>query len=214
MPESLQRKNIKAVINACKLAWNKNLMPGFSGNASLRFENGAFVITRSGTPKGLLKDEDFLLMDLRGNILAGAGKPSSEWRMHAALYENFPSCQALLHTHPPCLQSLDLLLDSNPNFQELFLDAPLFETLMWKPRLHFAEVLPPGSNELAQSCVAALEQASLELPCGIWMRRHGITALGNSLEDALCLTEELEHLARLQLNLAACRGGSGKKVSD
>lgn len=193
-------KRVESLIKICRLAWDKGLMPGFSGNASLRLHNDNMLITRSGTGKGLLKHSDLLVIDFQGNILAGYGKPSSEWRMHAALYGACGGCRAILHTHPACLQSVDMLLAENENFENLFLNLPLFEAGIWKARLRFAPACPPGSSELAQKCITSGKLPS-ELPNGVWMRQHGLTVLGASLEEALCLTEELEHLGRLQLNL-------------
>lgn len=178
-------------------------MPGFSGNASLRLSNNSILITCAGAGKGLLKPKDLLLIDFQGAILAGSGKPSSEWRMHAALYASRDDCRAILHTHPPCLQSLDMMLAADENFEDIFLNLPLYESGMWKARLRFAPACAPGSTELANSCALPAEMQPDKLPYGVWMRQHGLTIPGRSLEEALCLTEEMEHLGRLQLNLLA-----------
>ena len=58
----------------------------------------------------------------------------------------------------------------------------------------FAPALPPGTVELAQ----AVAQAARTSPA-VWMAGHGLCSTGASLAEALCLTEELEHLAAIQL---------------
>ena len=65
---------------------------------------------------------------------------------------------------------------------------------MWRARLGFAPALPPGTKELAD----AVARASLDHPA-VWMAGHGLCSTGATLAEALCLTEELEHLAAIQL---------------
>lgn len=196
----LQAGGVAKIIKYCGLAWEKGLMPGFSGNASLRHGRDLMLITRAGAPKGLLKPEDCLLINFQGVVLAGKGTPSSEWRMHAAIYSSYPPCKAILHVHPACMQVLDLL-EKDEYLEKNFLDLPLFEAAMWKKNLRFAPASAPGSPELAENCAKALESGLPPFPAGIWLRHHGLAALGKNLESALCLAEELEHLANVQLKI-------------
>ena len=71
---------------------------------------------------------------------------------------------------------------------------PLFEAKLWRSRLGFVPALPPGSRELASAvALAAIDKLA------VWMVNHGLCATGQSLADALCLTEDLEHVAHVQL---------------
>ena len=71
---------------------------------------------------------------------------------------------------------------------------PLFEADVWRAKLGFAPALPPGTTDLAEAVAEAAKGKD-----AVWMAGLGLCCLGRSLSDALCLAEELEHLAALQI---------------
>lgn len=203
---------VRQIMAICRIAWEKGFMAGWSGNASMRLPENPrlLLITASGSPKGLLETDDCLLINLKGEKLAGQAKASSESRLHTVLYEAWPAVKAILHTHPAYLQALELAVsagetESSRFLTEKFLNVNLHEALIWRGRLHFAANYPPGSAELAQSAVKAVldnmdkQKKEPALPLAIWLPFHGLCAMGKTLKDCLCLTEEFEHLARVQL---------------
>ena len=178
----------------CRDAWTQGLLSGCNGNASQRLGEHApnlICITRSGASKGRLATADCCLMDVHTGAAVLGGPASTESGMHLAVYRALPGCAAILHTHPRRLLALSLRLGGN---MENFLNLPLFEAGVWRARLGFAPALPPGTAELAQ----AVAQAARTSPA-VWMAGHGLCSTGASLAEALCLTEELEHLAAIQL---------------
>lgn len=200
------------IADICRAAWEKGFMAGWSGNASvrLRSEPAGALITAAGKAKGRLKEGDFVAVSLAGEKLWGEEKVSSESRLHTHLYEKLPQAKAILHTHPPFMQALDLAL--NPGgadyinvLKENFLNTGLHESALWRGRLRFAKELPPGSPDLAESAAEAASGENWEPPLAVWLPRHGLCAIGGSLESCLCLTEELEHLAKTQLLSARAR---------
>lgn len=208
---------VNQIIDICRLAWEKGLIAGWSGNASIRVSENSqlLLITASGSPKGLLDTEDCLLINLKGEKISGKAKVSSESQLHTLLYENFPPIQAVLHTHPPCLQALELAMKTGEAGLTSFIgqnsqNINLYEAQIWGKRLHFAEKYPPGSLALAESAIKAImtdlkdPEKKPPLPLAVWLPWHGLCAIGENLKDCLCLTEEIEHLARVQLP------GSGK----
>ena len=193
MPKFVRDLPVTTMSSVCREAWYQGLFSGCNGNASLRFKTMPeyVCITRSGAAKGRLAKEDLcvVLMD-DGRTLYG-GPTSTEAGMHLAVYRVCPECQAILHTHPRHLLALSLRLSGNV---QDFLNLPLFEAKLWRSKLGFVPALPPGSRELA----SAVAHAAIDKPA-VWMADHGLCATGQSLTDALCLTEELEHVAHVQL---------------
>lgn len=177
----------------CRDAWRQGLLSGCNGNASLRLAEapGRICITRSGAAKGRLTAADCCVVALDDGRALRGGPASTETGMHLAVYRTVPDCRAILHTHPRRLLALSLRLADD---MENFLRLPLFEAEVWRARLAFAPALPPGSRELAE----AVAEAAAGRPA-VWMAGHGLCAVGKSLAEALCLTEELEHLAHVQL---------------
>lgn len=72
------------------------------GNVSgIDREMGLFVIKPSGVDYDVLKPEDMVVMDLEGNKVEGAYKPSSDTPTHLELYKAFPEIGGVVHTHSP-----------------------------------------------------------------------------------------------------------------
>ncbi len=178
----------------CRDAWKQGLLSGCNGNASRRLGSnapGLVCVTRSGAAKGRLTAADCCLMDIATGATVSGGPASTESGMHLAIYRARPDCNAILHTHPRRLLALSLRLAGR---QEDFLRLPLFEAEVWRAKLGFAPALPPGTTELANAVALAANGKD-----AVWMAGHGLCCLGRTLAEALCLAEELEHLAALQI---------------
>ncbi len=200
-PEHLEYPTVlEELRRVCRDAWQEGLLSGCNGNASCRLPapcDDRLCVTRSGAAKGRLTPDDCCLVDVRSGMTLSGGPASSEVGVHLALYRALPHCGAVLHSHPRHLLALSLVL-RNPGD---FLRLPLFEADVWRARLGFASALPPGSGILALAVGDAALKIGAEKPDGaaVWMTGHGLCCWGPTLADALCMSEELEHLAAVQL---------------
>lgn len=189
----------------CRDAWLEGLLSGCNGNASMRLEPGGQLLcmTRTGAAKGRLTAGDICLLDAATGRCLANGPASSEAAMHFALYAARPECGAVLHTHPRRLLALSLVLLSRGEGPEALLRLPLYEARVWRARLAVAPALQPGTGELADAVAAAAATLPLEVVMAtggaVWMEGHGLCAFAPSLGAALSMSEELEHLAAVQL---------------
>lgn len=193
----------EALLSCCREAWRTGGLLGFNGNASLLWDgpDGPRVLmTRSGVCKGRMSAADICLLHPDGRLLAG-GPASSEGAMHLAVYAARPACRAILHTHPPHLLALGIRL---AGCMEDFLRLPLYESEVWRARLGVAPACEPGTSELAAGVAAQARRFP-----AVWMSGHGLCACGETLEEALGLTEQLEHLAQIQLLSGICEREEG-----
>lgn len=72
------------------------------GNVSgIDRERGLFVIKPSGVPYEDLKAADMVVLDLKGNVVEGDLRPSSDTPTHLVLYQNFKEIGGIVHTHSP-----------------------------------------------------------------------------------------------------------------
>jgi L-ribulose-5-phosphate 4-epimerase len=72
------------------------------GNVSgIDRELGLVVIKPSGVPYEDLIVEDLVVVNLEGEIVEGALRPSSDTPTHLALYRAFPQIGGIVHTHSP-----------------------------------------------------------------------------------------------------------------
>jgi L-ribulose-5-phosphate 4-epimerase len=62
-------------------------------------ERGLVVIKPSGVPYNQLKPGDMVVVNLKGKVVDGRLKPSSDTPTHLELYRNFPGIGGITHTH-------------------------------------------------------------------------------------------------------------------
>ena len=195
--QELMAPYVEEMRDICRDAWTQGLLSGCNGNASRRLpapHESVACLTCTGAAKGRLAPQNCCLVEIESAAPLYGGPASTESGMHLAIYNAKPQCGAILHTHPRRLLALSLRLEKEEEGLEEFLRLPLFEADVWRARLGFAPALPPGTKELAD----AVARASLDHPA-VWMAGHGLCSTGATLAEALCLTEELEHLAAIQL---------------
>lgn len=178
----------------CLRGWQRGLYSGFNGNASLRIGT-ACLLTCSGAAKGDLGPGDLALVDIASGAVLAGGTPSSEGAMHLAIYRARPDAMAVVHTHPPRLLALDVLVSTDALVPpDDMLRLPIYESELLRGQLGFAPAHAPGTQELADAVAAAAVTRD-----AVWMERHGLCCTGPSAARALALAEELEHLAGVQL---------------
>jgi L-fuculose-phosphate aldolase len=160
------------------------LVRGSSGNVSIRVEE-RMLITASGIPYENLESDQIVEIDHEGKKFSGSGDPSSEWRMHAAIYRARRDVQAIVHTHSPYATAAAISFRSVPVLHD-------------EGRILFGEALPvsahasPGTWDLAKAVADALADAKVAL-----VGYHGAVAVGATLREALILAEKVEETVQL-----------------
>jgi L-fuculose-phosphate aldolase len=165
------------------------LLPNKSGNLSCRTPGG-FIITPSGVPYGTLEPEQIVQFDDSGTPAKGGLRPSSEWRMHAAIYACRPEVSAIVHTHSPNATALACAGLEIPPFH--YMIALAGGAIRCAPYATF------GSADLAANAIAGLEGRRAVL-----LANHGVVAVGPSLAAAQAVAIEVENLALQYLALRA-----------
>jgi len=165
-------------------------MPGKSGNVSLRVEGG-LRITPAGLAYAALTEADLVEIGLDGAIRAKGRAPSSEWRLHAAIYAARPDVGAVVHTHSPRATALSCARRGLPPFHYMIALAGGHD-IACAPYATF------GTEALATSAVAALAGRRACL-----LANHGVVATGSTLAAAEALAREVENLAGEYLDMLA-----------
>lgn len=184
-----------ALVEAARALDAAGFMPQKSGNLSLRTARG-FVITPSGLPYAAMTDADLVECAPDGAAL-GPGRPSSEWRLHAAIFRARPDAMAVVHTHSPRATALSCARRDIPPIHYMITLAGAGGRLGIPCAAHATF----GTEELAQSCVATLGDALR----AVLLANHGVVALGATLAGAVALAREVENLAGQYLDLLATR---------
>ena len=166
------------------------MMPSKSGNISVRDGDG-FIITPAALPYARMTPADIVMVDADGAAAPGAvHRPSSEWRLHAAIYAARSEAGAVVHTHSPRATALSCARRGIPPFH--------YMVLLAGGPIRCAEHATFGTEALARNCVAALVDRRAVL-----LANHGVVACGTTLAAALTLAFEVENLAGQYLDLLA-----------
>ena len=94
MLEALKQEVYRANLDLVKY----NLVIFTWGNVSAK--SGDYIVIKpSGMDYNLMKPEDMVVLDLKGNIIEGKNNPSSDTLTHIELYKAFPKIEGICHTH-------------------------------------------------------------------------------------------------------------------
>ena len=180
---STERELRRELLRFSHLCYERNLLVGMDGNLSCRLPDGNILCTKAGCHKGLLVEEDLVVVNLKGEKLRGRGEPTSEMALHLACYHSREDVQAIIHAHPPISVSFTI---AGQTMAHCVLPEVVM-TLGTVPTLDYATT---GTQDLADSVgKAALNHDA------VLMDRHGAVCLGTNLLEAFCRLETMEHTA-------------------
>ena len=164
----------------------RGLLSQTSGNLSVRTASDTLCITPSSLQYDRMTDEDIVVCDRRGEVLAGHRIPSSETPLHCAVYDARPDVSAIVHTHSPFATTLAVLGYPIPSVH--YMIASLGVT-----RIEIAPYATYGTPELAASV-----SDNFTAPArAILIANHGVVAAGTTLKQAADAAETVEILAGL-----------------
>jgi L-fuculose-phosphate aldolase len=101
-PDAAVKDELFELARACRIFEIEGHGDRVFGHMALRAPDGAgFWMKRSGIGLGETHDwRDFVLLSFDGEKLAGAGRPHSEWPIHAEIMRRRDDVMASAHTHP------------------------------------------------------------------------------------------------------------------
>jgi L-fuculose-phosphate aldolase len=163
----------------------RGMIQGRSGNASLRTPAG-MIITPSGGAPDAFTPAGLVAMDGAGRA-ESEGVPSSEWLMHARIYQAFAHAGCIVHTHSDACTALACLGEFLPAFHYM-IAAFGGDDVRCAPYVTF------GTPALAEAAVQALHGRSACL-----LANHGVIVYAWSAQQALSDALLLESLVRQYL---------------
>ncbi len=178
----------RQIVEAGKRLRDRFFVASNDGNISARLSDNELLVTPTGMNKGDVAPEQILKIDMQGNVLSGSLKPSSETKMHLAVYQVRPDIQAICHAHPPVatgFAACRVRLDQ---------DVILPEVVFGLAKIGFAEYGTPTTNEIPDAVVREIPDCEALL-----LSNHGALTVGLDVMQAYYRMEVLEMYARVRL---------------
>jgi len=95
------QREVEDLLYVCKRLSDRMYVTGYGGNLSIKLENDLLLITPTLMYKANITAEDVVFIDLKGNVVKGKNKPTSEISTYLKLYNNRPDIISVIHCHPP-----------------------------------------------------------------------------------------------------------------
>jgi L-fuculose-phosphate aldolase len=184
LPEAALRVQ---VLHTAQRAASAGYIVAGLGNVSVRHGRivDRLLITPSGVPYETMSASQIVALGVDGTVReAPCGlEPSSEWRLHAAIYRARSDVHAIVHTHAVHAQAFSFLGRSlRAETEELARVAG--------GDVRVAEHANSGTEALAQNAVRALGDRHAVL-----LARHGAVTVGASLDAAYAVTQIVQRQA-------------------
>ncbi len=158
-----------------------------AGNVSARVPGGdLLVIKPSGVDYDDLTAEAMVVCDLDGNVVDGAGSPSSDTAAHAYVYRAMPEVGGVVHTHSGYATAWAARGEAIP----CWLTAQADEFGGEIPVGPFALI---GGDDIGKGIVSTL---SGHRSAAVLMRNHGVFTIGRDARAAVKAAVMCEDVAR------------------
>ncbi len=172
-----------------RAAAERGLIAGTAGNASGRTGDGptgGMLITPSGGSPETVGPHDLANITMEGAALNNVTR-SSEWAMHAAVYQTCPGANFIVHSHSDACTALACLNERLPPFHYMVLQ-------FGGDDVRCARYATFGTQALADLAAVAIHGRTACL-----LANHGMIVAGATAQQALAHSILLETLCRQYL---------------
>lgn len=181
----LMKEERELVVEYGKKLITAGLTKGTGGNVSMvNRELGYYALSPSGMDYFETKPEDVVILDLKGNIIDGDRKPSSEHEMHRIFYEKRTDINAVIHAHTDFATTIACM-----NWD---LPAVHYLVALAGKDVKCAKYATYGTRELAENAFEAMRDRYAVL-----LANHGVLAGGKDMANAFKKLEEIEYCSQI-----------------
>lgn len=176
------------IVRVAHRTYTAGLVAATDGNVSCRVEGGSFLITPSGSCLGELSAEQIVRVGAHGDPLPGQpGRPSSEFRMHLAVYQARPDVNAVLHAHPPITLGFSIAGES-------LAGCVIPEVVVGLGTIPTTEYTTPTTQATADIVGRAIRSRD-----ALILDRHGTVTVSDTVTTAFHKLDKVEHTAKITL---------------
>ncbi len=196
-----EQQAINDIIEIGKRLYARGYIVAGEGNLSIRISEEEILVTARDLCKGYLAFEHIIKTDLKGKKLSGDSRyePSSELKMHLAVYEERPDVVAVVHAHPPTATGFAVAgvpLDK----------CILPEIIVTIGAIPIADYATSSTNEIPDKIRNIIRGRDTLL-----LANHGALTVGKDIYSAYYHMESMEQFAKILLTAKIL---GGERVLD
>lgn len=181
----LMAKEREDIVKYGKKLLERNLTTGTGGNISIyNREEDLVAISPSGIDYFQTKPEDVVVLNLRGEVIDGNRKPSSELMLHLIMYKNREDLNSIVHTHSIYATSVSCMNQDLPPVHYMIAVAG--------ENVRCAKYATFGTEELAINAFESMKDRNAVL-----LANHGLLSGGGSIKQAFKIAEDIEFVAEI-----------------
>jgi ribulose-5-phosphate 4-epimerase/fuculose-1-phosphate aldolase len=180
-------EQIKQDIVTASHVLHQQVIAAAFGHVSARIPGTDRFIFPPRMSPALVQIDNLLELDVDGRQLAGAGRPNTEFWIHARIYKARPDVQSVCHVHPP---SCVVLSSLGETIRPLHASGAVFKNNVQV----FDHITLIRTRELGDQVAATLGQYEAML-----LRGHGVNVAGKDVPRVCVLTLWMEEAASYQL---------------
>lgn len=193
MLETLKKKIFEANLNLVK----HGLVIFTWGNVSgIDRDSQLVVIKPSGVSYDTMTFQDMVVVDLDGNIVEGALKPSSDTATHLVLYKAFPTIGGIVHTHSTYATAWAQAGCDIPNIGTTHADY-FKDAIPCTRQMSPSEIEGQYELETGNVIVERFKELNAEYTPGVLVNNHGPFSWGKDAGTAVHNAVVLEQVAKM-----------------
>jgi L-fuculose-phosphate aldolase len=185
MPSADRKKSARLLSSYCNRLYAQGLVGSMEGNLSLKLSPDTILITPAGINKASVSGSDIIEISADGKTLSGKHRPSTEYRLHLAIYKIRPDIRAICHAHP--IYATSFAIAGKPLDKVILPEVAAAIGL-----IPVSEFGIPGSGDLAIKVARLAKDFN-----SVLIRNHGVVTVGDSLEQAFNRMELTERYAQI-----------------
>ena len=185
-PEEIQELK-ELVVKGAKAIYEADLVQFGEGNVSVRKKRSdEFCITPSQNDYSTMTIEDVVHMNMDGTQLSDGRPTSSEYKLHAAIYQARKKVCCVIHTHAPYAGILSVAKKELP---VIFEEMVIF---LGPGPVKVADYAQSGTDELGKNALEAMGDKNV-----CFLTNHSLVACGQDLEKTLKTVKLTEKMAQI-----------------
>jgi L-fuculose-phosphate aldolase len=179
----LESEYRRDLVEVCKRMYQKSYVASNDGNVSIRMSDDEILATPTGMNKGDISTDQLIKVNMKGELIEGFLKPSSELKLHIQIYKLRSDVKSVVHAHPP--------ISTGFAVAGIALDQMAIpEVIATLGTVPLAPYATPSTEELAHSIDEYIDKCN-----AILLSNHGVVTVGTDVYSAYYTMERVEHSA-------------------